>query len=224
MGGFTRMMRHLGSAMGSSGAPAFRGVWVDLVFIEVGCFGLASLAATAAHDLVDSFIGVAIVVGSWLIACVSCASFVSKTLILFVRYTFISAIYAMVISFSFPVSVFSFKAEILLYHAAYSSFSHGFSSFICSSSHTMYSMVFFICIIRSVFICSNYGSDSCSASISWVCISSSRSSSSSSRLKQLWRFGSVCCVDGFPPTSGRSSSFHLLYVSLLGSVCCVSVW
>src|SRR5260221_5105107 len=120
MGGFTRMMRHLGSAMGSSGAPAFTGFWVDLVFIEVGCFGLAGLAATAAHDLVDSFIGVAIVVGSWLIACVSCASFVSKTLILFVRYTFISAIYAMVISFSFPVSVFSFKAEILLYHAAYS--------------------------------------------------------------------------------------------------------
>src|SRR5260221_10685119 len=72
-------------------------------------------------------------------------------------------------------------------------------------------------------MCSKYGSESCLASIYWVCILSSQSSSSSSRLKQLWRFGSVCCINWFPPTLGRSSLFPLLSVLHLGSSCCVLV-
>src|SRR5258708_8021017 len=83
MGGFTQMMRHLGSAMGSSGVPVFMGVWVGLAFIDVGCFGLAGLAATAAHIFVDSFIGVALLLWSWLLTSISSLSFISRTLILF---------------------------------------------------------------------------------------------------------------------------------------------
>ena len=37
------------------------------------------------------------------------------------RYVLVSAIYAMVVSFGFPVLVFPFSAEILLYHAVYPS-------------------------------------------------------------------------------------------------------
>jgi len=49
MGGFTQIMRQHRSTVGLAGVPEFAGVWVGLVFIGVGCFRLASLAATVAH-------------------------------------------------------------------------------------------------------------------------------------------------------------------------------
>ena|SRR5258707_9756421 len=67
IGGFTQMMRHCGSAVGSLGVLGFTGVWVVLAFSGVSCFRLASLATMAAHDLLALFIRVAIVVGSWLV-------------------------------------------------------------------------------------------------------------------------------------------------------------
>src|SRR5258708_28678878 len=181
IGRFTQIMRHCGSAVGLADVPWFAGVWVGLVF-GVGCFRLASLAATVAHVWLVPFIGVATMFGSWAVACVSCVSFISRVLILFVRYALVSAMCVMVVMFVVPISAFPFKAESFLYHAAYPSFSHGFSSFICSSSPMMYSMVFLICMIWSAFMCSKYGSKLCPSLMFWICISGSHSSSSSSGL------------------------------------------
>src|SRR5258708_37277102 len=191
IGGFTWIMRHCGSTVGLADAPWFAGIWVGLVF-GVGRFGLAGLAATVAHIWLVPFIGVATVFGSQAVTCVLCASFVSRVLILFVRYALVSAMCVMVVMFGVPVLAFPFKAESFLYHAAYPSFSHGFSSFICLSLPMMYSMVFLICTIQLAFMCSKYESELYPSSMFYVCISSFHSSSSSSGLYHHFCFASVC--------------------------------
>src|SRR5258708_33032120 len=104
------------------------------------CFGLAGLATTVAHVWFVPFISAVSVIGSWSIACGSCVSFASRVLILFVRYVFVSTMYVMVALCGLAVSAFPFRADSLLYHVVYPSFSHAFSSFICSSSH----MIFYV--------------------------------------------------------------------------------
>src|SRR6266850_2281221 len=96
-------MRHRGSAMGSWGAGLDCGALVDFgAWVWFGFAGFVAIEAHIVHAL--AVIGVACVAGSWVCGWGADGVFFSSSLSFLVKYTLVSARYAMVGSTGFFVS------------------------------------------------------------------------------------------------------------------------